>query len=173
MPHPFQKGLTTTMKTNTFVIGFFLILLSSTLFSQTDFKFPDKLGYVNDFEKIFSGEQILELNKIIEKQEKETTNQIVIVTIDSFAPFETLFDYSLKLANDWGVGRKDKNNGIVIVFGKQIRQIRIQVGYGLEKKLKDEEAKKIIDNVMIPNFKNGDYFMGIKNGLNEIIKEIE
>jgi uncharacterized protein len=161
------------MKTKTLVIGFILILLSSTLFSQSDFKFPDKLGYVNDFEKVFSSEQILELNKIIEKHEKETTNQIVIVSIDSFAPFETLFDYSLKLANYWGVGQKDKNNGIAIVFGKQIRQIRIQVGYGLEKKLKDEEAKKIIDNIMIPDFKNGDYFMGIKNGLTEIIKEIE
>jgi uncharacterized protein len=161
------------MKTKTLVIGFFLILLSSTLFSQSDFKFPDRLGYVNDFEKVFSSEQILELNKIIEKHEKETTNQIVIVSIDSFAPFETLFDYSLKLANHWGVGLKDKNNGIVIVFGKQIRQIRIQVGYGLEKKLKNEEAKKIIDNVMIPDFKNGDYFKGIKNGLTEIIKEIE
>jgi len=161
------------MKTKTLVIGFFLILLSSTLFSQSDFKFPDKQGYVNDFEGVFSSEQILELEKLIQKHEKETTNQIVIVSIKSFAPYETLFGYSLKLAEYWGVGQKDKNNGIAIVFGKQIRQIRIQVGYGLEKKLKDEEAKKIIDNVMIPDFKNGDYFMGIKKGLTEIIKEIE
>ena len=70
----------------------------------------------------------------------------------------------------WSEGQK---NGVVIVFGKQIRQIRIQVGDGLEKKLKDEEVKRIIDYTIIPEFKKGDYFLGIKNGLIEIIKEIE
>lgn len=161
------------MNSKALLLGFFLIFISQTIFSQSDFRFPDKRGYVNDFEGVFSNEQISELNKIVGQHEKETTNQIVIVTIKSFEPFESLFDYSLKLANQWGVGQKDKNNGITIVFGKQIRQIRIIVGYGLENKLKDEEAKRIIDNVIIPEFKKGDYFVGIKNGLAEIIKEIE
>lgn len=153
-------------------MDFFLIFISLSVFSQSNFKFPDRIGYVNDFEGVFSNEQVLELNSIIGKHEKETTNQIAVVSIKSFEPFETLFDYSLKLANHWGVGQKGKNNGITVVFGKQIRQIRIQVGYGLENKLKDEEAKRIIDNVIIPEFKKGDYFAGIKNGLAEIIKEI-
>ena len=161
------------MKRKTLLFGLFLILISQTIFAQSDFKFPDKIGYINDFEGIFTTEQVSELNAIIAKHEKETTNQIVIVSIKSYAPYETLFDYSLKLANYWEVGLKDKNNGLAIVFGKQIRQIRIQVGYGLEKKLKDDEAKRIIDNVMIPEFKKDDYFMGIKNGLNVLIKEIE
>ena len=161
------------MKRKTRWVGFFLILISQTIFAQSDFKFPDKIGYVNDFEGIFTNEQISELNGIIANQEKETTNQIVIASIKSFAPFENMFDYSLKLSNYWGVGQKDKNNGIAIVFGKQIRQIRIQVGFGLEKKLKNEEVKAIIHNVMIPEFKKDDYFMGIKNGLTAIVKEIE
>ena len=155
------------------MIGLFLILISQTIFAQGDFKFPDKIGLVNDFEGIFTNEQISELNGIISNHEKETTNQIVIVSIKSFAPYETLFDYSLKLANYWGIGQKVKNNGVAIVFGKQIREIRIQVGYGLEKKLKDEEAKRIIDNVIIPEFKKDDYYNGIKKGLVAIIKEIE
>jgi uncharacterized protein len=113
------------------------------------------------------------LSDIISKHEKETTNEIVIVSITSFAPYETLFDYSLDLANNWGIGKKDKDNGIAIVFGKQIRQIRIQVGYGLENKLKDEEAKKIIDNIIIPEFKKGDFYAGIRNGLIAIIDEIK
>ena len=161
------------MKRKTIWIGFFLILLSQIIYAQKDFQFPHQMGYVNDFEGIFSNEQILELNGIISNHEKKTTNQIVIVSIKSFAPYETLFDYSLKLSNFWGVGQKDKKNGIILVFGKQIRKIRIQVGYGLEKKLKDEEAKRIIDNVIIPEFKKDNYFIGIRNGLNEIIKEIE
>ena len=165
------------MNRKTLLIRFILILFSLTIISQnnnpTEFKFPTYVGYVNDFEGAFTKEQISELNKIIEKQENETSNEIAIVSIQSYAPYKTLFEYSLELANYWKIGKKDKNNGIAIVFGKQIRQIRIQVGYGLEKKLKDEEAKRIIDNTIIPEFKNGDFYTGIKNGLIEIIKEIE
>ena len=161
----------------------FLLLLGLTLFSfclsysqtdkKTDFKFPKPIGFVNDYEKVFSKEQIDTLTSIIQKHQDETTNQIAIVTIDSFAPYKTLFDYSLDLFNTWGIGTKEKNNGVAIVFGKSIRQIRIQVGYGLEKKLKDEEAKIIIDNVIIPEFKKGDFYSGIKKGLIEIMKEIK
>jgi uncharacterized protein len=110
------------------LLGFFLILISQTIFSQSDFKFTDPKGNVNDFEGIFSNEQILELNKIIEKQENETTNQIAIVTTKSFEPFETLFDYSIKLANYWGVGQKDKNNGIVIVLGNKFDRFEFKSG---------------------------------------------
>jgi len=118
------------MKTKTLLIGFLFGIISLTVFSQTDtiidFKFPDYIGYVNDFEKIFTVEQISELNDIIKNHEKKTTNEIAIVSISSYEPYETLFDYSFDLAYYWGIGKKDKNNGIVIVFGKQIRQIRIQ-----------------------------------------------
>ena len=157
------------------LIGFILIIFSQTIISQnnnpTEFKFPDYVGYVNDFEGIFSKEQISELNKIIEKQEKETSNEIAIVSIESYSPYKTLFEYSLELGNYWEIGKQDKSNGILIVFGKKIRQIRIQVGYGLENKLKDEEAKRIIDKTIIPEFKKGDFFIGIKKGLVEIIDE--
>lgn len=153
------------------------MIFSLTTFSQknnlTDFKFPAYVGYVNDFEGIFSPEQISELNQIIAEEENKTSNEIAIVSIESYAPYKTLYEYSLELANYWKIGKVDKNNGIAIVFGKQIRQIRIQIGYGLENKLKDDEAKKIIDSIIIPEFKKGDFFNGIKEGLIEIIKEIE
>ncbi|MEI7501285.1 MAG: TPM domain-containing protein [Bacteroidota bacterium] len=165
------------MNTRILLIGFIFVLTTLTSYSQsgkkTDFKFPAYIGYVNDFERILTQKQIKELNDIISKHEKETINEIVIVTISSIEPYKTLFDYSIALANYWGIGKKDKNNGVAIVFGKQIRQIRIQVGYGLENKLKDEEAKKIIDNAIIPEIKKGDYYTGIKNGLLEIIDQIK
>lgn len=165
------------MKTRVLLLGFIFALTTLTSYSQSDkkpdFKFPDYIGYVNDFEGLLTQEQIKDLNDIITKHEKETTNEIAIVTISSFEPYKTLFEYSLALSNYWGIGKKDKNNGIAIVFGKQIRQIRIQVGYGLENKLKDDEAKRIIDNTIIPEFIKGDYFAGIKKGLIEIIDEIK
>ena len=161
------------MKAKTFLIGFILIVISQSVFSQNDFKFPERQGFVNDFEGVFSNEQISKLNEIIKNHEDLTSNQIVIVSIKSFAPFVTLFDYSLKLANYWGIGQKDKNNGIAIVFGKQIRQIRIQVGSGLEKKLQDKEVQNIIDNIIIAEFKKGNFYEGILSGLLQIIKKIE
>lgn len=161
-----------------FLLLFLLTTLTLNLiFCQGDkkinFKFPEPIGYVNDYEKIFSDEQIDSLTSIIKKHQEKTTNQIALVTIDSFAPYKTLFDYSLDLFNTWGIGTKEKNNGVAIVFGKNIRQIRIMVGYGLEKKLKDEEAKRIIDDTIIPEFKKGGFYTGIKKGLLEVIKEIE
>lgn len=165
------------MKTKILLTGFLLAFFLLTGYGQdnikAEVKFPERLGYVNDFEGIFSQVQINELNDIIANHEKVTTNEIAVVTIGSFEPYPTLFDYSLALANYWGIGKKDKNNGIVIVMGKQIRQIRIQVGYGLENKLKDDEAKRIIDNTIVPQFKKGDYFTGIQKGLAEIINEVK
>jgi len=165
------------MKTKTVLVGLLFVLITLTSFSQdskkVDFKFPDYVGFVNDFEEIFTKEQIKELEDIIAKHEQVTTNEIAVVSINSFEPYNTLFDYSLGLSNYWGIGKKDINNGIAIVFGKQIRQIRIQVGYGLENKLKDEEAQKIIANTIIPEFKKGDFYRGIKKGLIEIINEVK
>jgi len=164
------------MKKRALILSFLLLTIFQVSFSQTDkresFQFPDQIGSINDYEKLFSDTEIKELIDIISKHEKETSNQIVIVSVNTFEPFETLFQYSLELGDYWGVGQIGKSNGLMIVFGKKMRQIRIQVGYGLEDKLKDEEAKLIIDKVIIPEFKNGSYFSGIKNGLLEIIEEI-
>jgi len=82
-------------------------------------------------------------------------------------------DYSLDLANYWGAGQKGKSNGILIAFGKGIRKIRIQNGYGIEKRLTDEETKKIIDLYMIPKFKDDKYYEGLKDGLSAIFQELK
>lgn len=158
-----------------YLLGFIFLFISQVVFSQDEnkFVFPEPIGFVNDFEGVFTKDQVDELTKIIQNHEKKTSNEIFIVTIESYKPYKTLFKYSLDLGNLWGIGKKDKNNGVMIVFGKQIREIRIQVGYGLEKKLQDDEAKKIIDDTIIPEFKKNDYYSGIKKGLLKIINEIE
>ena len=159
-----------------------IILLIVVLFSnfchsqvqdQIGFKFPNQIGYVNDFEHVFSQQEVKKLNDLIVKYEKTTSNEIAVVTILTYKPYTTLFDYSLTLANKWGVGKKDKNNGVVLVFGKKIREIRIQVGDGLIKKLTDDEAKKIVSETIIPNFKKGDFFNATKLGLIQIMEQIK
>jgi uncharacterized protein len=138
-----------------------------------DFKFPASGGYVNDFESIFTRKQAKSLEKMIQKHQHKTTNQITIVTVDSIQPYTSVQKYTLDLFNEWGVGLKDKNNGIVILFGKKIRQISITVGRGLESKLSNEECQQIINNIIVPEFKKGDYYNGVKMGLEAVMKEIQ
>ena len=157
--------------------AFFIIIFAFASIAQNndyqEVSFPEHIGNVSDHEKIFSEKQIVELNSIITIHEKETTNEIAIVTIDSLPGGKDIFNYSKELANQWGIGKKDKDNGIVIVFGKKIRKISINIGYGLETKLTNDEAQAIINNTIIPEFKNGDFYSGIKKGLLKVIDEIK
>lgn len=157
-----------------------LLVFTSLIFSsckneqkKINFVFPKPIGVVSDFEHVFTQQQIDTLTSIITKHQDKTTNQISIVTINTYAPYKKLADYSLDLFNSWGIGSKEKNNGAAIVFSKQLRQIRITVGVGLEEKLKDREIKMILDFKVIPHFQKDDYYNGIKSGLLEIIKQIE
>jgi uncharacterized protein len=156
------------------IICFLTLNLSLCQTKQKDkFKFPTPIGFVNDFENILTAEQIDTLSQIIINHKKLTTNEIAIVTIDSIAPYKTLFDYTLDLFNTWGIGTKEKNNGVAVVFGTEIREIRIMVGKGMESKLTAGEAKAIIYDNILPKFKEGNYYDGVKIGLLKIIEEIK
>jgi uncharacterized protein len=137
-------------------------------------QFPIKpIGWTNDFEHIFSNSQINELDSIISSFEKQTTNEIAIVSIDSSCTTKEQFDsLILKIGNDWGVGKKGINNGIVIGISTRLRKIRISNGYGIEAKLTDAETKKIIDDIILPEFKKGNYFEGIKKGLIALMQKV-
>jgi uncharacterized protein len=137
---------------------------------------PEKpLGWVSDFEKLFTASEINYLDSIIEVNERQTTNQLAVVTLALDSSYinniESFDQISLRLFNQWSVGIKDKNNGIGILISTPLKFVRIEVGLGLESKLTDEEAKIIIDNFIIPEFKQGHYFNGILNALQEIFKE--
>lgn len=135
--------------------------------------FPKPTGYVNDFENILTDAEEQELTTLIRELESQTTDRISIVTLTSLDPYDNIDDYSLDLANYWGVGQKDKDNGILIAIGKELRKIRIQNGFGIEKRLTDAETKRIIDEVMIPEFKNDKYYKGLKKGVEAIIQELK
>lgn len=131
------------------------------------------LGWTSDYEKIFTKEQINELDSIIADFEKQSSNEIAIISIDSsWTTIEKFDNLTISIGEFWGVGKKDINNGIVIGISKGLRKIRISNGYGIEEKLTDEETKKIINDIIIPYFKKGMYFEGIKKGLSSIMQEI-
>ena len=113
----------------------------------------------------------LDLNQIISNFEKETTVEIAIVTIDTFKVSKEKFeDLSLHIARTWGVGKKDKSNGVLIAISDGYRQIRIQNGDGITLLISDEETTNIIKNQVIPYFKKEEYFEGTQACLLEIIK---
>ena len=142
--------------------------------SQNKIRFPARpLGWTSDFENIFTSEQINELDSTISSFEKETKNEIAIVTIDSSSTNKEEFDnLILTISNYWGVGKKGLNNGITIGISIGLRKIRICNGYGIEAKLTDAETKKIMDDIILPEFKKGNYFAGTKNGVLALMHKV-
>jgi uncharacterized protein len=148
-----------------------LICFTTVSFGQS---LPKSIGFVNDFENIFTDKQEQVLDSLIKNFEKETKIQIAIVTLDSSYTNKSDFDnYTLKLANNWGVGQKDKDNGLLIGISSSLRKMRIQNGYGIKKILSDQETQVLIDSLFIPNFKQDKYFDGTKKGVTGIINTLE
>lgn len=133
--------------------------------------FPKSIGIINDFGQIFTESQRTELTKILYDYDIETTRQIVVVTIDSIKPYNNIQKYATDLGNNWGVGTAEKNNGLTIVVCNPCKQIGIATGLGTELILTDEICKNIIDQTIIPEFKNGEFYSGIKSGVTEIIEK--
>jgi uncharacterized protein len=134
---------------------------------------PPPTGWVNDFEHLFTKEQIDTLASIIAEHEHATTNEISIVTIDNPHINEDNFERFVNyLHNKWGVGKKGKNNGVIICISPGIRKVRINNSDGITKMMTDKETKRIIDEIIIPEFKQGNFYEGTKKGLLAIIREI-
>jgi uncharacterized protein len=133
--------------------------------------FPEPAGKVSDFEGLFTMGEEAELTKLIKQHEEKTANQVAIVTITNYEPYPNLGLYTDALGNRWGIGKKDKNNGIVIVLGKELREVYVSTGEGIS--LKDDKLQSIIDSVMIPEYKKERYYEGTRKGLEAIIGELE
>lgn len=125
---------------------------------------------VFDRENIFTDEEEKELNEIIDDFERETTNEIIVVTTDNIGDHEKMVSYAVEFGNSYGVGKAGKDNGLVIVFSKTLRENFIATGLSTEKILTDEVCQQIVDSLMVPEFKRENYFTGIKNGLEGCIR---
>lgn len=133
--------------------------------AKSKYKTPTSIGFVSDYEKNFSSAQKDSLRNLVEAFEKETGIEIAIATFDTTMVSKTDFnDFTLATANDWGVGKKDENNGILIGFSKGHRMMRINNGYGIEKLISDEETQEIMNKYFISNFKKDLYFKGTFEG---------
>jgi len=125
-------------------------------------------GYVNDFADMLTVEQRQLLETKIGDFEKNSSNELSVVTIPNLGG-DTIENFAVKLFQDWGIGKNKKDNGVLLLIARDDRQMRIEVGYGLEGALTDAQSFWIIQNILKPAFQKGDYYEGISSGVDNII----
>ncbi|WP_232373900.1 TPM domain-containing protein [Leptospira chreensis] len=108
----------------------------------------------------------------LKEHEEKTTDQIAVLVVRSLEG-EILEEYSLKVAEEWKLGQKNQDNGVLILLSIEDRKVRIEVGYGLEGILTDAYCNRVIQNTMIPHFESGNYEEGITAGLKEILTTLD
>ena len=101
--------------------------------------------------------------------ETKTGRQLVVATLKSLQGYE-IEDYGYQLGRAWGIGQKDSNNGALVIVAPNERQVRIEVGYGLEGTLTDAISRLIIENSILPRFRAGDLVSGIERGVDDVIQ---
>ena len=129
---------------------------------------PKPVGHVNDFAGILPKDMSNRLEAKLRAYKTETSNEVSVVTVKSLGGM-SVEDYTIRLAKAWGVGNKKKDNGVVFLIAPNDRKCRIEVGYGLEPKLTDIQAKRIIESVVIPKFKQGQMPAGVESGTESIL----
>lgn len=142
-------------------------LLCFFVCSNFVFAIPEFRGFVNDYEGII--ENADELEKKLSDFEKETGIEIAVLTTSNFED-TYLEDYAVKVFEKWGIGKADEDNGLLFLVSKEQREMRIEVGYGLEPIITDGVAGRIRDQAVLPNFREDDYTKGINDGVDMIIK---
>ncbi|MDO6852608.1 TPM domain-containing protein [Cellulophaga lytica] len=135
-------------------------------------EFPKQIGFVNDFENIFTDEEIKFLDNLLVYYEKNVNREIAVITIDSI-PKNTEFDqYAIRISDNWNIGKNNDWNGLTVVLSKKLRKVRISTtDKTRDLYLSDEFCKKVIEETMIPEFKKENYNDGILLGLNELIRK--
>jgi uncharacterized protein len=145
-----------------------LLLLAALAPVAAAIEVPYLTGRVNDYAGMMSQEARDRVERKLEAYEKETATQIAVLTLESLDG-ESLEDFSVKVAETWKLGQKGKDNGVLLLIAKGDRKMRLEVGYGLEGTLTDALSRRILDGVVRPRFRAGDYAGGVESGVDAVI----
>jgi len=146
-------------KKDLFVGGFIVLILVVGIVSAIDFPVV-KDKYVNDYVGILSDEQRIELRGVFESVDEQTTAEIVFVSLESIDGAD-IGDYAIQLGQEWKVGKSDKDNGLVILYVKDISRIFAATGYGIEGILPDSKVGRLLDENYVPLRNSGNVGQGI------------
>ncbi|WBU90246.1 TPM domain-containing protein [Cellulophaga omnivescoria] len=153
-------------------IAFLVLLCFTVVGAAQDYQYPVIKDIVTDNAGIFEREAAQALRNKLTNFETETTTQLVVLTINSLNG-QSIEDFANKTFNQNKLGQAKEDNGILILFSNLDREVRIEVGYGLEPYITDIVAKRIIEDTMIPEFKEGAYFTGINKATDQLINFIK
>ena len=120
-----------------------------------------------------ANEDIDRIAQLINVERQKKSFQIGVLMIPTLGSDDSLEEYSLKVARQWGIGDKKKSNGVLLLIAKNDRKMRIEVGNGMESSLTDARASQIIRNTIAPKFRSGDYAGGVEAGVKRIIDAAE
>jgi uncharacterized protein len=133
---------------------------------------PPLTGHVTDETGTLSADQSAALDQTLQTFEARKGSQLAVLIVPTVAP-ETIEQYGLRVADQWKLGRKRVDDGAILVIAKADRTLRIEVGYGLEGALNDATSKRIISEIITPQFKQGDFYGGITAGIDQMIRVVD
>lgn len=149
-----------------------LLVFAVPALAAMDIPRPDSNFYCLDNAGMLATETENAIISASKNLEQKTGAQIVVVTVPTLGEGVVLEEYSLELFRQWGIGDKEKNNGVLLLIAQEERKSRIEVGYGLEGALPDAKTGRIQDENLIPFFKEEKYDPGVINTYNSLLKEV-
>jgi uncharacterized protein len=145
-----------------------LALLAPTGWAADDLvALPPLTARVTDLTGTLAQEQRTQLEDRLAALEREKGAQVAVLLLPTVRP-ESIEQFGIRLAESWKIGRKGVDDGVIFIVAKNDRELRIEVGYGLEGAIPDATAKRVIDEIVVPRFKQGDFFGGIEAGVERL-----
>lgn len=134
-------------------------------------RYPTRTGHVNDLAMVMSQEEVKLLENKLDSFQRHSSKEIVVLSINSDTlNTNNFFQYAVAIANYWRVGGRESGEGIIIVFSTNIRQVRLATSYATEKVLTDAICKHVIEDAIVPAFKNKKYYEGLDEATDQIIR---
>ena len=163
------------IKQRILIVASVLIALAALLASVRNLwalEVPPLEGRVNDYAHMLSPQTRAQLDSYLADLERTDGTQIVVLTVPSLQG-DSMEDFSIHVAEKWGIGQKKNDNGAILLIAKNDRKIRIEVGYGLEGRLTDLMSGRIIRNVIAPQFKMGRFDQGVVDGVAAMVATVK
>lgn len=154
---------------NRLCLPLFVLLLACTLNAHAQPAFPELSGRVVDRGELLDSQAESRLTQMLAAHEQASTEQVVVVTLPDLQGY-AIEEYGYQLGRHWGIGQQGEDNGALLIVALEEREIRIEVGYGLEGRLTDAQSSAIISQIISPAFRQGEFARGIVEGAQAIIQ---
>ncbi len=152
-------------------IAIVIIVLVALATSIQARQFPQPVNFVSDFANIIDDQAEMEINASLKSLKETTTNEVAVVTLESLED-DVIENVAVELFEQWSIGTKENDNGVLFLIVPNERKVKIEVGYGLEPVITDSRAGTIIRTIVTPRFKEDNYTQGVVDGVSTITKAI-